>query len=62
MKRGQYIGSTGAIGLRAVGQRSPVPDIHAFILWLPGLDHASLAYMHNGGAERPTITDGELIR
>ena len=32
------------------------------ILWLLGLDHVSLTYLHNGRAERPTITDGELIK
>ena len=61
-KRGQYIGTTDEIGLRAVERRSHVHDIHASILWLLGLDHVSLTYMHNGRAERPTITDGELIK
>jgi hypothetical protein len=50
------------IGLRAVDRHSHVRDIHASILWLLGLDHVTLNYMHYGRAERPTITDGELIK
>jgi hypothetical protein len=61
-KGGQYIGSTDAIGLRAVERPVHVHDIHASILWLLGMDHVSLTYMHNGRAERPTEVYGSLIR
>jgi len=61
-KRGQYIGSTDDIGLRAVERPVHVHDIHASILWLLGMDHVSLTYMHNGRAERPTEVYGSLIR
>ncbi|MBZ5591563.1 MAG: DUF1501 domain-containing protein [Acidobacteriia bacterium] len=60
-KGGQYIGSTDEIGLRAVEQPVHVHDIHASILWLLGIDHVSLTYMHNGRAERPTEVYGSLI-
>ena len=62
VKPGQAVGTTDEIGLRAVERRAHVHDIHASILWLLGLDHVSLTYLHNGRAERPTITDGELIK
>lgn len=62
VKGGQTIGSTDEIGLRAVERRAHVHDVHATILYLLGLDHIRTTYMHNGRAERPTITSGELIR
>ena len=34
--------------------RLHVHDIHASILWLLGMDHLQLTYLHNGRAERPT--------
>ncbi len=61
VKGGQVIGSTDEIGLRAVDRPSHVHDIHASILWLMGLDHKRLTYMHNGRAERPTIVGGETM-
>jgi hypothetical protein len=60
-KGGQYIGATDEIGLRAVERPVHVHDIHASILWLMGMDHISLTYMHNGRAERPTEVYGSLI-
>jgi hypothetical protein len=60
-KGGQYIGATDEIGLRAVERPVHVHDIHASILWLLGMDHVSLTYMHNGRAERPTEVYGSLI-
>lgn len=59
---GQIIGATDEIGLRAVEKRAHVHDIHATILYLLGLDHERTLYLHNGRQERPTITDGTLIR
>jgi Protein of unknown function (DUF1501) len=60
-KGGQYIGATDEIGLRAIERPVHVHDIHASILWLLGMDHISLTYMHNGRAERPTEVYGSLI-
>jgi hypothetical protein len=62
VKKGQYVGTTDEIGLRAVEKPVHVHDIHASILWLLGMDHISLTYMHNGRAERPTLTDGAVIK
>ncbi|MBV8905465.1 MAG: DUF1501 domain-containing protein, partial [Acidobacteriia bacterium] len=61
VKGGQVIGSTDEIGLRAVEEPHHVWDIHASILYLLGLDHLRVTYMHNGRAERPTVTGGNLI-
>jgi hypothetical protein len=62
VKGGQYVGTTDEIGLRAVERPCHVLDIHASVLWLLGIDHISLTYMHNGRAERPTIVGGTLIK
>jgi hypothetical protein len=62
VKKGQYVGTTDEIGLRAVERPCHVHDIHASILHLLGLNHLSLTYMHNGRAERPTIVGGTLIK
>src|SRR6478672_4086170 len=59
---GQYIGTTDEIGLRAVEQPVHVHDIHATILWMLGLDHLQLTFMHNGRAERPTVLAGQVIK
>jgi uncharacterized protein (DUF1501 family) len=61
VKGGQYIGTTDEIGLRAVERPVHVHDIHASILWMLGMDHVSLTYMHNGRAERPTEVYGSVI-
>ena len=62
VKAGQYIGTTDDIGLRAVDRPCHVHDIHASILYLLGLDHTRVLFMHNGRAERPTIVSGTLIQ
>ena len=60
--KGKVIGSTDEIGLRAVERRVHVHDFHATILDLLGLDHESLTFLHNGRSERPTITDGQVVK
>ncbi|MGH9667037.1 MAG: DUF1501 domain-containing protein, partial [Bryobacteraceae bacterium] len=62
VKAGQTFGSTDELGLRAVDRPSHVHDLHATILALLGLDHVRVTYMHNGRAERPTITSGDIIK
>jgi hypothetical protein len=61
-KGGQYVGTTDEIGLRAVEQPVHVHDVHATILWMMGLDHLQLTFMHNGRAERPTVLAGQVIK
>ena len=62
VKGGQYVGTTDEIGLRAVEQPVHVHDLHATILWLMGMDHKRLTFMHNGRAERPTVLAGEVVK
>jgi len=61
VKGGQTIGSTDEIGLRAVERPAHVHDLHSSILWLLGLNHLQLTYLHNGRAERPTMLGGESM-
>ena len=61
-KPGQAVGTTDEIGLKAVERPAHVWDIHATILHLLGLDHVQTTYLHNGRAERPTITGGNVVR
>jgi hypothetical protein len=59
---GNVVGSTDEIGLRAAERPCHVSDIHATILYLMGLDHLKLTYLHNGRHERATVNSGEVIR
>src|SRR5712692_4073267 len=61
-KGGQYYGTSDEIGLRAAEHPVHVHDIHASILYMLGLDHMRLTYMHNGRAERPTVLAGEVVK
>ena len=61
-KGGQYVGTTDDIGLRAVENPVHVHDLHATILWMMGLDHRQLTFLHNGRAERPTVLAGEVVK
>jgi hypothetical protein len=61
-KPGQYYGSTDEIGMRAAEKPVHVHDVHATILYMLGLDHMRLTYMHNGRAERPTVLAGEVVK
>ncbi len=62
VKRGQIVGATDAIGLRAAEDRMHIHDIHATILHLLGFDHERLTYRHNGRDERLTDVAGVVIR
>jgi hypothetical protein len=55
---GQAIGSTDEIGLRAVGDRVHLHDLHATILALLGLDHTRLTYRYQGRDFRLTDVGG----
>lgn len=62
VKRGNVVGATDEIGLRAIEDRSHVHDIHATILHLMGMDHEKLTYLHGGREERATINGGHVIQ
>jgi hypothetical protein len=61
IKGGQAIGATDEIGMKAIDTPCDVHDVHATILHLLGLNHVQLTFEHNGGDERPTMTDGQVI-
>jgi hypothetical protein len=53
-KKGFAYGGTDEFGYKAVTNRVSVPDLHATILSLLGLDHNQLQYPHHGILETPT--------
>lgn len=55
---GQQIGATDEVGLHAIEERLHVRDLHATILYLMGIDHMQLTYLHQGRPERPTLNEG----
>ena len=62
VKGGQTIGSTDDLGFHAVEDRLHVHDLHATVLYLLGLDHMGLTYIHKGRPERPTQNEGDAYR
>jgi hypothetical protein len=52
---GKIHGATDDFGYQAVDKRVSVPDLHATILYLLGLDHQRLTYLYHGRNE--TLTD-----
>ena len=61
VRAGYHHGSTDEIGHRAVQDSVSVPDIHATILHLLGLDHLRLTYPNNGRNFRLTDVSGNVI-
>lgn len=59
---GQTIGATDDLGFHAVEDRLHVHDLHATILYLLGVDHMALTYIHKGRPERPTQNEGDAYR
>lgn len=59
---GQTIGATDDLGFHAVENRLHVHDLHATILYLLGIDHMGLTYLHKGRPERPTQNEGDAYR
>ncbi len=55
-------GATDPLGYRAVQDPVSVPDLHATILHLLGLDHRHLRFLHQGRPYRLTDTAGEVVR
>jgi uncharacterized protein (DUF1501 family) len=58
VKGGKVIGSTDELGLRAVGDKVHLHDLHATILALLGLDHTKLTYPYLGRDFRLTDVGG----
>jgi hypothetical protein len=62
VRGGQVIGATDEFGLRAVAEPIAVPDFHATLLYLLGLDHERLTFRHNSRDERLTDVAGRVVR
>jgi hypothetical protein len=61
VRGGTVLGTTDEIGLNAVEDRAHINDIHATILYLMGLDHKKLTFLHNGRDERLTDVGGHVL-
>ncbi len=62
VKGGTLHGQTDDIGFKAEVDRVSVPDLHATILHLLGLDHKRLTYRSNGRDFRLTDVSGNPVR
>ena len=60
-KGGRVIGETDELGLRGVGDRYHMRDLHATVLHLLGMDQNRLWFLHNGRNEKLTDFGGKVI-
>jgi hypothetical protein len=61
VKRGHHHGSSDELGYFIGENKVTVPDFHATILHLLGIDHTQLTFYHNGINRRLTDVHGEVI-
>lgn len=62
IRAGMIYGATDEFGYHAVENKVSVPDLHATILHLLGLDHKKLTYRFMGRDMRLTDVSGEIIK
>jgi hypothetical protein len=62
VKRGHHHGATDDVGYEVAENPVTIPDFHATILALLGIDHERLTYYHNGVNRRLTDVHGHVIR
>ncbi len=62
VKRGHHHGASDEVGYFVAEDEVTIPDFHATILWLLGIDHERLTYYHNGVNRRHTDVHGHVIR
>ena len=63
-KKGYIHGATDEIGYRAVENRVSVPELHATLFHVLGLDHKRVTYRHHGRDESltdPPVTHAEIV-
>ena len=63
-KRGYVHGATDEIGYRAVEDNVSVPELHATMFQLLGLDHKRVTFQHHGREESLTdypVTHAEMV-
>jgi len=59
--RGQVVGATDDIGLKAIKDPYHLRDVHTTILNQLGLNQDALSYLHQGRKERLTEVRGNII-
>jgi hypothetical protein len=62
IRGGMIHGATDEFGYEAVQDKVSVPDLHATILHVLGLDHELLTYRHSGRDYRLTDVSGEVVK
>lgn len=62
LKRGYHHGATDELGYMVAEKKVTIPDFHATILHLLGIDHERLTFYHNGINRRLTDVHGSVIR
>lgn len=62
VKKGYRHGTTDDVGYFVAENKVTIPDFHATILHLLGLDHEKLTFYHNGINRRLTNVEGSVIR
>ncbi len=62
VKKGHRHGASDEIGFSSVEDTVTIPDFHATILHLLGLDHERLTFYHNGIQRRLTDVSGHVVR
>lgn len=61
VKGGTSYGETDELGYKAVVNTVDIHDIHATLLYLLGMDHTKLTYVHNGRRFRLTDVSGRVL-
>ena len=61
VKAGHAFGETDEVGLHATTDRVHVHDLHSTILYLMGVDHKKLLYIHKGRPERIDANEGRVF-
>ena len=62
VKKGFHYGASDEVGYFVAENKVTVPDFHATILHLLGIDHEKLTFYHNGINRRLTDVHGHVIR
>lgn len=62
VQKGMKYGASDEVGYFVAENKVTIPDFHATILHLLGLDHERLTFYHNGIKRRLTDVHGNVIR
>jgi hypothetical protein len=62
VKKGYHHGTTDEVGYFVAKDKVTIPDFHATVLHLLGLDHEKLTFYHNGINRRLTDVHGDVVK